>query len=201
VRAAPEHRLRRRRYPPNTARWPIISQLIRVICGLSLTAAMSNSDTVQRLKSLVEAATANADHWLGYRDLVMRALPEGLPQHKQMMLRWAFDKMHESSDLAGFHRGIAWAEQVYGITKRPPQPKTPDSDTVRDLKFSATAAAVNDRHWRDYLALVMRALPEGLNKKQREMLRCDFDTAWQAFSETGFKSNAVQLSADTTRYR
>ena len=74
----------------------------------------------------MEAATTNESHWLDYLALVMRALPDGLHQNQQLMLRAAFDKAWTASSNAGFERGIAWSRQVYGTWKEPPQPATPE---------------------------------------------------------------------------
>lgn len=87
--------------------------------------AMASSDnTAEALKFAVEVATTEARHWLDYRALVRRALPDGIEPHREEMLRAAFSRAWEAAQQEGFERGIAFSARVYG---RPARRQGPDS--------------------------------------------------------------------------
>jgi hypothetical protein len=84
---------------------------------------MSSKDTIEFLKFAARAATAQEDHWLKYRELVRRALPEGLSQQQELMLQAAFSKAWEAADNEGFRRGVDFALRTYG--RKPKLPRGP----------------------------------------------------------------------------
>jgi hypothetical protein len=88
---------------------------------------MSNADTVKVLAFADRAAVANFGHWMDYRALVRRALPHGLNQQQELMVRCAFDKAWEAARQEGFESGIAFSRSAYGTPGAEPQPEPPKS--------------------------------------------------------------------------